>query len=210
MIAYITYVFACIIIRLFVNYPQWNTMAIAITIASGIYAISDIFAMITSNCDEELNILQSLLEKVYNKDKKVQNIIQCMKQDYAQDCEKLEEIDIMHKGYPDIIPMTNSLKKTIHSLKNTRKSCNFLSNLLIYLAFFLLFCLLSFTSLAMWLSKYQDIISVVAFAAILLIQWYRSIHTKKCEKLSNYAKGILNILDELGRAINYEYKHGQL
>lgn len=44
MFSYIVFIFVCVVVRVFCEYPMWNTLIAAISFSSGMFAVADFFS----------------------------------------------------------------------------------------------------------------------------------------------------------------------
>ncbi len=188
MLAYIIFLFICIIYNLFTKYlvldfPMWNRILVGVTIASYFFSLGSIKKSFITQDKELLDFLN--VEKI-----------------------KIEEITIQEnllfdeKTKANLLSSERNLLDKINDLiseticiitKNERKIFRF--DVVGYLTFF---CVITFPRINEYVLSLQDSLTMIAFVAVLLTEYVEDIFIEKTSnKKIQLSTEIENLLDAL-------------
>lgn len=176
MLSYIAFMITSIIIKSFCDYRLWNNIVVAVTISGVLFAYAEMFKTIYEDCkrikDKRGEYFDSMLKKSKNINTIITNILS----------RGLNSEDEQHYKCELAINQENiehlkKMKEINHNNKVVKLS-NIMYLLFLFLAFFLLLCIIVFEPLAQKLIKVQNYATVIAFILILstpflsdLIRW---------------------------------------
>ena len=153
MWAYITFVFLCVVLRIFWAFPLWDAVVLAITISSMFFAVEDLCSSIArfskETCDISDNFI-STARKEISKDIEFLTKVD-KKADIYKD--KKYNISDVNVGYDPIrnaitqmATYVDSFEKKIAEKRKIQRECQKYANITAYLGFLCLFCVLILSS----------------------------------------------------------------
>lgn len=188
MLAYIIFLFACVVARAYTDFPIWHTLVAAITITSGILSIADFANLVSkewgkeaedylSNVEIDLIYVRQMLGAINRRlEKKDFPKLEidthteegCIRH-YTESKERAERLlDGFVSGKA---PMNEQVKLS--------KTLNNVSIVLNVVGFFAFFFILAFEPISNKLVSHQDVLTVASFGIILLTQYFGDFYAEK-------------------------------
>lgn len=208
MLSYIVFIFICFVIRTYCDYPMWNTLVVAISFASGVFAFADFFSgKASAELDASLvtkDLYLRTSESLSHQKKVIDECILKLSLD-ANDAEdeaslkyykdlknKLEEESVEHSRIREMYEKGQILHKR-HS------RCSNCLNFIGYLSFFII---LVFQSVSNLLSPSLELLTVFSFGLISLTQYMANQAEEKLNKQKKDAARICDVVNECKEALD--------
>lgn len=187
--AYIAFVFLCFMFRALGEYPMWNEIVAAVTFSSAFFAYSDFFfgysKLLSDTCDIADEFICVTRKRLNDETKSFVEI------NAQMDSIPKEKFDFSEMR-ENIIPIQNKhdemelwLERYANDAKEKRKKAKnnkFIAEILTFLGFLVFLCILVFLPITDAVVEAQDVLSVLAFAVILLSNLIGTIQAEKLEK----------------------------
>mgnify|MGYP003306025347 CR=1 FL=1 len=194
MLSYIVFIFICFLVRVYCEFPMWNTLVAAISFSSSVFAFADFYAGLAST---ELAVSRITKNLFTQTDKSLEYLLKKLDKELA---EKLtadlstklgHDVNIEAKSNLTKLSEENNKLKTMYKENDRRhKRYSNLANLLNFLGYLSFFVALVFQSVSSVLSSYLDLLSVFAFGMILLTQYMTGYYEERIEKQKLAAKNV--------------------
>lgn len=209
MIAYIIFIFICVVVRLFEDFPQWQVLVAAITATSWVFSLAD-FNYTTANelhamSKDTLTFTESNIDNIQG----VLNKIDSFLSENTSELPKIEQEEI--NNYK--VRVQNCIKSS-EKLKAEAEKSNCIANIsgkmasaFTIVGFVGFFSILSFDKLSKMCTNSQDIMTVMAFGLILFTQYMGEISKEKREKQKEASDAIMNRWDTLRKSFELEVSH---
>ena len=176
MLSYIIFIFIAFFVKLFCDFPMWPPLVTAITIASCIFACSDIVDVVAEEYGNDEKSFTPLLDSALEKCVHLETVFQSNAgklQDYKENGSYLAEVllegptqlDAVKKQLTEITNGIN-LKRTVSSC------CNKVSKPLLIVGYLSFFCTVTFETINGILVPIQDYLTVFAFGLLLATQYF--------------------------------------
>ncbi len=189
MWAYIVFIFVASILRLFVAYDFWNSIVIAVTISSMVFAFEDLYvrrAKFYNSSKENLQTIYSQAKKHFDRSKEyieeataVLNEVKALNVVLPESFLTLQIPDSSNEKAQETF---NSLKEMISKLEKDAKKFKKTAYIFAFIGFFCLFSFLVICELCRIPLIIQELITVFSFAIILLTQQLSVIMNEKLEE----------------------------
>lgn len=180
--AYIFFILICFVVRNFVEYPMWGAIVAAVTVSSAFFTYADFFwsnsQSLSDVCDladeyisdtrKKLNAETYTFEKIH---KKIYSIPEG-KFDFS---EMERVIGTIQQEHNDTENWLNDYVKKTDANRRKVKNYKFISEVFTFVGFLSFLCILVFLPITDKVVQMQDMVSVLAFAVILLSQLSSSI-----------------------------------
>lgn len=187
--AYIAFVFLCFVIRLFEEYPMWNAIVAAVTFSSAFFAYADFFfgysKALSDTCDIANEFICATKKRLNAETKSFEEInaqMDRIPKEIFDFSELRETITPIQKKHDDMETWLTGYSENIKQKQKKAKSNKFIAEVLTFLGFLVFLCILVFLPITVAAVEAQDILSVLAFAVILLSNLNGSIQAAKLEK----------------------------
>lgn len=187
--AYITFVFLCFIIRAFVEYPIWNAIVAAVTFSSAFFACSDFFfgysKSLADTCDIADEFICVTIKKLNAETKSFAEIngqMDSISKEIFDFSEMREAIIPIQSKHDEMTSWIEGYANETQAKRKKAKNNKFIAELLTFFGFLVFLCILAFLPITDAVVEAQDILSVLAFAVILLSNLIGTIQTEKLEK----------------------------
>lgn len=194
MLSYIVFIFICFIVRIFCEYPMWNTLVVSISVSSGVFAFADYYSGKASSELSASKITKDLFartEKCISDQLRIVDV-KLKEQMSTEPMEQLgAECYIDEKNKLLRLKEENSAIKIMYEENNRqhKRFCNY-ANILNFFGYLSFFITLVFQTVSSVLSSYLDLLSVLAFGLILLTQYMTGRSEEKIEKQKIDAKKV--------------------
>lgn len=207
MWAYITFIIASALLRIFVDFYLWNPIVLAITVSGIFFALEDLFASLYHSSKDNLEIVDSFISEIRKKDDKERRVLEKMGEaitlyeDSIQDVISKDLYESLRRGYQEtyelICLLEKGNKEKRNELNTYKKAAAFWS----FFGFLCLFCtLIIATSLAVP-EIVQEIFTVVPFALILITRQLNGILSEKNGGTLDKCKSVLESQDRNNKTI---------
>ena len=208
MWAYITAIYICVHVRAFVDYALWDSIVLAITVSSGFFAVEDFFSVGHSFLKESCDILENYIIKAKTNSKEDRDFFEKLKKKLVSD-PKLEELNAdMNNSYESLIALAKNtisnaelVERQIGASRLKMKKYDTIANILAYLGFLCLFCLVFFSPYIFVSDRLQEIITVMSFAIIMATQQLKQHFTLTIKKETEEYQEMLR-RDEMAKKMN--------
>lgn len=193
MLSYIIFIFIAFCVKLFCDYPMWPPLVTAITVASCIFACSDIVDVVAEEYGNDEKSFTPLLESALEKCEHLATVFHSnvgKLQDYKEKGSYLAEVLLdgptqLDAAKKQLIEIRNGInvKRTVSSL------CNKLSKPLLVVGYLSFFCTVTFETINGILVPMQDYLTVFAFGLLLTTQYFGNyVREEHVELEKNYAE----------------------
>lgn len=208
MLSYIVFIFICFAIRTYCDYPMWNTLVVAISFASGVFAFADFFSgkasaeldasLVTKDLylrtgkslSHQKNVIDACILKLSLRENDVED--EASLKYYKGLRNKLEEESVEHSRIREMYEKGQILYK-----RHCR--CSNCLNFIGYLSFFII---LVFQSVSNLLSPSLELLSVFSFGLISLTQYMANQAEEKLNKQKKDAARICDVVNECKEALD--------
>ena len=213
--AYIVFIFFCAIVKCFWDFPLWNAFVVAVTTASGILALADLFYIQgkhwKANAEEQYRSSEEALLEVELINNALSKRLRQLNNSNDNTLHSKED-DIAHyKNAQDSALGFQKqyllLKSDACNQKTTAKAIEICSNVFTILGYLSLFSILIFEPLASVLFAFSDMITICSFGIILLTQLIDDICEERLNKLVQQYTNLRNALDALRKNYETEVKY---
>lgn len=204
MIAYIIFIFVCVVVRFFEEFPRWQVLVVAITATSWVFSLAD-FNYTTAN---ELHaISKNTLTFIESNIDNIQVILN--KIDLSENASELskimqEKINNYKTSAQNCIGSFEKLKVEAEKSKHIANLSEKMASIFIIVGFVGFFSILSFDELSKMFTNSQDIMTVMAFGLILFTQYMGEISKENREKQKEASDAIRNRWERLRRNFELE------
>lgn len=186
MWAYISFIFAGILIRFFLDYPLWSSLVLAITLSSILFSLEDLFITLEKAVADSYDIAEAFSDSVYEDIGERLSLFDKI-DDTLEQCQNTHnDIATVLNSFRPIMSNTEKLIQTLknmlhelHVKKAKQKHYQKLANTFAYLGFLLLFCTVIFASFIVIPTIVQEIITVLSFWIILVTNQIKIILLEK-------------------------------
>lgn len=193
MLSYIIFIFIAFFVKLFCDYPMWPPLVTAITVASCIFACSDIVDVVAEEYGNDERSFTPLLNLALEKCGQLETVFQSNAgklQDYKENGSYLAKVLLEGPAQLDavkkqLIKITNgiNLKRTISSC------CNKVSKPLLIAGYLSFFCTVTFETINGVLVPMQDYLTVFVFGSLLTTQYFGNyVREEHAELEKNYTE----------------------
>lgn len=201
--AYIAFIVICFIVRTFTEYPMWRAIVSAVTISSAFFAYADFFGIyaqaFSDICEVAEKFILDTRNKLENELRAFEEINERVKSVSKEefDFSEVENITkvVMNRHDEMEIWIEDYAKRNVIKQKKV-KNYKVISEALTFFGFLALLCILVFSPISSRVIKVQDLLSVLAFAVILLSQYMGAALSEKLEKDKREAKSAKRTHDE--------------
>lgn len=216
LLAFVVFIFICLIVHCFWEYPQWSAIVAAITSASWLFAFADLFY---SNHKFAVSITETYADYPETSIESLHRIKRAVDVRLSQSenfsgtnplYTKQDEIDY----YSSVALQVESLEKDFKTLKEKvnkeKRSANWnrlASYAFTVLGFLVLLCILVFEPVANFFVGMQDYMTVGAFGVILATQFCEGMNEDALAKMKDSIKNNFNALEALRKNFEDEVKH---
>lgn len=186
MIAYILFIGFCIFARLFVEYESWGRLVAAVTCSSWFFAMADSYSADVEHMQEYVDITTNYaktnLKSINTIISGLQNRIMQIKAGSESDDKAFSGGEQLIKDLEEIKPYFQGKEKEMEKKRTKIKRSSFFSVLYTVAGFFVFFLIMTFNTIARIAEGYQDYLTVVAFASILLTQFFTPLQREQNAK----------------------------
>ena len=212
MWAYITFIMLSIVFRLFTNYTLWQPTVIAVSISCVFFAVEDLLISVY-----KLYCADSSIE-----DKFVQQAEALNKQDIALLSEaESQEKATTNEQHPDVsiveqyaktkalvaemTTLIDTVKKNVEKKRLIASHLKKWADIIAYIGFLCLFCLLVLSSYISFPELLQDVITIIPFLLVLIIRQLDSIFSERTKKELIASRDAIKYAVEASKSLK-EYK----
>lgn len=176
MLSYIIFIFIAFSIKLFCDYAMWPPLVTAITVASCIFACSDIVVVVAEEYGNDVKSFTPLLDSALEKCRHLETVFQSNTgklQEYKETGSYLAEVLLegpaqLGAAKKQLIEITNG----INVKRMVSSCCNKLSKPLLVVGYLSFFCTVTFETINCILVPMQDYLTVFAFGLLLATQYF--------------------------------------
>lgn len=206
MLSYIIFIFIAFFVKLFCDYPMWPPLVTAITVASCIFACSDIVDVVAEEYGNDVKsftpLMDSALEKCGHLDTVFQNNVGKL-QEYKVTGSDLAEV--LLEGPPqldDVKKQLTEIKNGINLKRTVSSCCQKVSKPLLIAGYLSFFCTITFETVNGVLVPTQDLLTVFAFGLLLATQYFGNyVREEHIELEKNYTEANA-LLEDLYKTTN--------
>lgn len=216
MLAYITFIFICAIVRFFGDFPQWQVIVAAITATSWIFSLADFNYTaaneLHSSSKEMLECAESSIENI----QAMLNTIDVFLVENKSETEnellkaKQEQADYYGRARECAINSLDAYEKMKSLAKKNNRTADTagkVASALTVVGFVEFFSVLSFERFSKVFINSQDIMTVMAFGLILLTQYMAEVSKENRQKLRESADAINSGWNALRESFELEASH---
>ncbi len=213
MFAYILFIVFCGFARLFVEYSAWEEIVAAVTCSSWFFAVSDSYRADIEDIQEYINITSnystSCLKSIKIIIEGIQNSISQAKADVNVN---RDNVDYVSKGediiqtLEEIIPYFQDKEKESKDKQSKIKRKEIGETIFTIGGYFTFFVILTFNTIAEIAIAVQDVLTVFAFASILVTQFFttlnRKVNAKKQDEFNEMIRKFEKLSDRYTNCCN--------
>ena len=200
MTAYIIFLFICIFVQCFVQFPLWTSLVIAVTVSSWIFAIADIalyYSELSSeNCDRFDKLCMRFKHSIEDELSEIEDYELSSNQSGAIVNNSQENLDKVKGAALDLKKTITDMEHDISANRGKIRIAEKIGAVLYVLGFLTFLCVVVFDPLSTRFGRLQDTLTVSAFALILstqlsrekVVQYLKEITTKMEKRLDEYNK----------------------
>lgn len=203
MWAYIVAIIFCMGIKSFIDYSMWKPIVLAVTVSSMFFSLEDLFSSIYRTLEESCNHADRLIFEVtqlLNEEYAVISKIDKKKKMFAESNHTYENTQEL---YNKLKSPVDKVKSTVEnyaqkytSIKGNLKAYRIITIVFAFLGYLVLFCILFFSQFIQLSTIFQEQLTVLSFAIILITQQINESLTGKIKKNANEIAYILKGKDE--------------
>lgn len=195
MIAYMLFIGVCIIARVFVEFESWGKLVAAVTCSSWFFAIADSYSSDVAHMQEYVDITANYasvnLKSIKTIITGLHDRITKLKSESENDDKAVSNGEQLIKDLEEIMPYFQDKEKEIDKQRAKIKRRSFFSTLYTVAGFFVFFLIMTFNTIASIAEAHQDYLTVVAFASILLTQFFDPLQREQNAKKRNEYEEII-------------------
>lgn len=193
MLSYIIFIFITFAVKLFCDYPMWPPLVTAITVASCIFACSDIVDVVAEEYENDERSFTPLLESALEKCGHLETVFQSNAgklQDYKEKGSYLAEVLLEGPSQLDAVKeQLNKITNGINLKRTVSSCCNKVSKPLLIAGYLSFFCTVTFETINGVLVPMQDYLTVFAFGLLLATQYFANyVREEHVELEKNYTE----------------------
>lgn len=216
LLAFVIFVFVCLIVKCFWDYSMWPTIVAAITVASWLFAFSDMFLVSHKTMCKTIALYEDYPEASYGMLARIKRAVEVRltqirgKEDSQSLHTKQDEIDYYSSVHETVIEMEALFQKdqkTVKKLKGKTKRYKMYANMFSFLGFLVLLCIMTFEPVAQYFVQSQEAMTVGAFAIILATQYCEGTSEDAQQNLQESFKKNYDALDVLRKSFESEVNH---
>ncbi len=193
MLSYIIFIFLSFTVKLFCDYPMWPPLVTAITVASCIFACSDIVDVVAEEYGNDEKSFTPLLDSAMEKCEHLETVFQ-------NNAEKLKEYKESGSYLAEVLlegpSQLDAVKKQLIEISNginlkrmVSSWCNKLSKPVLIAGYLSFFCTVTFETINGMLVPIQDYLTVFAFGLLLATQYFGNyVREEHVELEKNYTE----------------------
>lgn len=163
MLAFILFIFISAIVRLFGEFPMWDTIIVAVTISSGFFAVADSRSTVASDLNRSI---RERTRQIGDEQYKLSGMQLPGTQPTPMDVHEMNKI---------LSDCRTQQEELYHSIETDMKDLRHyerVAGTCLMLGFLSFFCCLAFSPISRFLVPYQDMLTLLAFGVILLTQYF--------------------------------------
>ena len=212
MCAYIVFIILCVILRIFIDFPLWNSIVLAITTSSILFAFEDLFMSLSQSLSNSVDIAESFIAEAH--ENVVKDLSFFAKMDEQVKLHEYTENDISELQcglnpakikVQEMNQFINNFEKSTSNKKRTQNRCKKIANIFAFLGFFCLLSTMIITSLTTVPMLLQEIFTVLPFAVILITQQIKNIGAERISNETILSKKALKAQETArNELMNYE------
>ena len=219
LLAFIIFVFVCLVVKCFWDYPMWPTIVAAITVASWLFAFSDLFFSSHKSMCKTIVLYEDYPEASYAVLARIKRAVevrltQIRGQENSHSLHtKHDELDYyssVHKAVIEMEALFQKDQETVEKLKGKTKRYTVYANIFSFLGFLILLCIITFEPVAQYFVQSQDYMTVGAFAVILATQYSEGFSENAQQRLQESFKKNFLALDALRKTFESEVTHNSI
>ena len=190
MSAYIAFVILCFVVRIYHDeFPMWNAIVAAVTISSAFFAYADFFfcyyKALSDACDVADEFIYMTKKRLNAETKsfvEINNLMESIPKGKFDFSEMKETIIPIQNKHDEMELWIEVYVNDTQEKRKRAKNNKFLAEMLTFFGFFVFLCILVFMPITSAVVEMQDVLSVLAFAVILLSDLNGTIKAEKLEK----------------------------
>ena len=205
MLAYIIFIFISLIVRFFFDYELWAPIISAITIASCMFAVSDIFHTAATTYSDDAKTFIPMLDGALQKIERIEATYKANELGISRCKEMGSGLAGVLSEWPTMVNKTkselNNIKKTVNRKMTVAKVYNSLVNPLTVIGFLSFFCTITFEPINNLMVSVQDYLTVFAFGIILVTQYFSNCSKEQHEELEAHYNEANSVLEDLDKTM---------
>lgn len=205
MLAYIIFIFISLVVRFFFDYEMWAPIISAITIASCMFAVSDIFYAAATTYSDDAKTFIPMLDGALQKIERIEATYKTNESDITRCREMGSGLAGVLSEWPTMVNETkcelHNIKKTVNRKMTVAKVCNNLVNPLTVIGFLSFFCTITFEPINNLMVSIQDFLTVFAFGIILVTQYFSNYSKEQHNELEAHYNEANSVLDDLDKTM---------
>lgn len=209
MLAYIIFIFICVAVRFFGEFPQWQVLVVAITATSWVFSLADFNHTVASELHA---ISKDILESEEACIENIQGMINAIdallmgNSDESESAEKKQADYYVHakQEAEKCLNACERLKMQAKKSDCTADIAEKMTSILTVVAFIGFFSILSFEEILRIFINNQDIMTAMAFGLILYTQYLGERSAEKRKKQKETADAINNGWNALRKSLEME------
>lgn len=211
MLSYILFIFISLIVRCFCDYAMWAPTIAAITAASWIFSIADIFHTTAAAYLSDAETFTPLLDKAEKRIEHIEGMHQA-NEAYMNKAKAngIELANVLSEG-PILLSHTKqeltSIKSNVKKKHSISKRCKSVATPFTMLGFLTFFCTITFETINHFLIPLQDYLTVFAFGVILLTQYVNNQLREQHEELEKHYQEANDVLENLDETVSSGFDH---
>ena len=208
MVAYIIFIFICVAVRLFAEFPQWQLIVVAITATSWIFSLADFNYTVANEIriisKDNLEFSEPNIENIQKMLNAIDVILDNSKDGTPEATEKTNYYNCIRQSAVNCIEDYRKLKSGTKRNNLLASIAAKLASTLTVVGFVSFFAIMSFDKFSKVFINQQDIMTVTAFGLILFTQYKSEIAKEERKKYKESAEQLSNRWNELREAFELE------
>lgn len=203
LLSYTIFIFICLIVKCFWNYPLWGVIVAAITTASCILSCADITEVVATKYSKDVKDFEPLLDSAVDKCVFYENFYSRHKTSLEQQKDNvianvlLEGPEVLKDTKKQLVEIQNGLKLK----KCVSGICKKVSGPLIVLGYLSFFCTVTFEPINSFLVPIQDYLTVFAFGILMLTQFWGNYVKEEHITLEENYREANRLLDDINKVV---------
>ena len=182
MLAYIIFIFLCVEVKSFWDFPMWGKIIAAVTTASWLFALSDCFSCAADLLRKVTNTQSPLIDAgLYELAQMKEYLRKRTPEDTNEGIQEVEACEVR----------CNRMRITLRRMRTNAKAFEAVSIIVTLIAFLTFLCVLCFDFFYSYFVPRQDSMTVISFGMILLAQFGLSVGSEYITKMNNDLDAII-------------------
>lgn len=192
MLAYIIFIFTCVVVRFSGDFPQWQILVAAITATSGIFSLADFnYTVSIELCEaskDTLKYAETAIEDIQEMLKAIDVFLDQSKNEENNELSRTEQerIDFYMQTKTKALSCLKDCEEMKYDTQKSKRIANVaekIASTLTVVGFFLFFAIMAFEPVSKFFTNRQDVLTVLAFGTILWTQYLDETSKEKRKKI---------------------------